>query len=229
MNSGDVLFPAGLWAHSVFPSSSPCSASGWLPKAPPSPGGYSYHTVNWAGVGSALAVAWTQGPGAERTRVLNRSRPSPRQPPGGPTKLLPQEGEVRVRNMDLQPQNEGRNERTNKPLLPKAELFWAAEGQDQRLCSPQSCWWSSCKGRRGLALGALEEHTGSGPSEASRLPAPLLHFQPLIRIRLQPPPREPSREPGWDLRKLECRVWGREGWRGGFLHQSPSQKGAAPS
>ena len=34
--------------------------------------------------------------------------------------------------MDIQPQNEGRNERTNKPLLPKAELFWAAEGQEHR-------------------------------------------------------------------------------------------------
>ena len=35
-----------------------------------------------------------------------------------------------MRNMDLQPQNEGMNEGTNKPLLPEAELFWAAEGQD---------------------------------------------------------------------------------------------------
>ena len=64
---------------------------------------------------------------------------------------------------------------------------------------------------RALRLGVLDEHTGSGPSEASRLPSSHLYFQPLIRISLQPPPPEPSREPGWDRRKLECRARGREG------------------
>lgn len=50
------------------------------------------------------------------------------------------------------------------------------------------------------------EQTGSGPDEASRLPAPNLHPVPLIRIRLQSPPPVPSRESGWGCRKQERRT-----------------------
>lgn len=68
---------------------------------------------------------------------------------------------------------------------------------------------ASCKGWWGLWLGVLAEQTGSGTSEARRLPTP---------------PPVPSRESGRGCRKRECRAQGR-GAGGGTLHQNPSQKG----